>query len=74
MRALAAVSYRNAFRPPDDSDRDIHPDSFRASILRLWDEQDRVIAAIKAGIDAAPWYRRLWMRLVFRLAAWRAGA
>jgi len=62
IREISLANLEAAYRPRDEDDADVHPASFRASILRIYDEQDRVIAAIKDGVRTAPWYKRLFMR------------
>ncbi len=70
MRALSEFQVRNAFRERDEFDINVLPDSVRASVLRLYDERDRVISAIEASIRAAPWYKRLWMKPLYRALYW----
>lgn len=56
IRELSQVSIRNAFRPRDEFDVDVHPESLRGKVLASYD-----------AYDALP----RWLRVLSRLMAWR---
>ena len=62
----AGLGY-DPFRPRDEYDVDIHPESLRGKALRFMDEAAEAERLIRAAIDAAPWYRRWPIRVYLRL-------
>lgn len=56
IRELSLFSIRNAFRPRDEGDMDVHPDSLRGKVLASYD-----------AYDALP----RWLRILSWLVAWR---
>ena len=47
------------FRPRDEFDVDVHPESLRGKALQLMDDVDEAWGRVAAAIAALPWYRRL---------------
>ena len=46
ITALSLHSANHAFRPPDDLDEDVHPESLRGKVLALYAEMERVMAVV----------------------------
>jgi hypothetical protein len=46
------------FRPRDEYDVDVHPESVRGRALALMDEAARVHVQFEAVVAAMPWYQR----------------
>lgn len=55
-RELAVIETELAWRPRDEDDADVHPESYRASVLRLYDAWDDI---------------PLWLKILSRILAWR---
>jgi hypothetical protein len=55
------------FRPRDEFDVDVHPESVRGRALALMDKAAAAHAEIIAAVEAMPWYRRWPIRLYARL-------
>jgi len=55
------------FRPRDEYDVDVHPESVRGRALALMDRAAAAHAEILAAVAAMPWYRRWPIRLYGRL-------
>lgn len=65
------------FRPRDEFDADVHPESVRGKALALMDEVARAHAQFEAALAAMPWYQRWPARAYvaigmawFRVKAW----
>lgn len=56
IRELSLFSIRNAYRPRDEWDVDVHPESLRGKILASYD-----------AYDALP----RWLRILARVVSWR---
>jgi hypothetical protein len=59
------------FRPRDEFDVDVQPDTLRGKALALMDETAKAQSQIKRAISALPWYRRWPTRVLFWLAGGR---
>lgn len=55
------------YRPRDEFDVGVHPESLRGKILALRDETDDAWRRVRVAIAALPWYRRWPIKALARL-------
>ena len=66
MAEVQRAAIESAFRPRDEWDVDVDPESIRGKVLADMDALDAAFAKLSADIAALPWYRRWPVRVVLR--------